>query len=59
MVRFPAAIKRLYSRVYVCKGCKKKIKANVSKILARKLTCKRCGGKAFRAIKKQKATVAK
>lgn len=59
MVRFPEAVKRLYSRVYVCRKCKKKIKTNVGNIIARKLSCKRCGGKAFRAIKKQKATVAK
>ena len=59
MVRFPEAVKRLYSRVYVCRKCKKKVKTNVANILAKKLTCKRCGGKAFRAIKRQKATIAK
>lgn len=59
MVRFPEAITRLYTRVFVCRKCKKKIKAAVSNVISKRLVCKRCGGKAFRAIKKQKATVAK
>ena len=59
MVRFPEAVTRLYTRVFVCRKCKKKIKANISSIVSKRLTCKKCGGKAFRAIKRQKATVAK
>jgi rRNA maturation endonuclease Nob1 len=59
MVRFPEAIKRLYTRVFVCRGCKKKTKATVANIIGKKMVCKKCGGKAFRPIKKQKATIGK
>lgn len=59
MVRFPEAITRLYSRVFVCRKCKRKAKANPVDITNRKYVCKNCGGRAFRPIKKQKATVAK
>ncbi len=59
MVRFPEAIKRLYTRVFVCRKCKTKIKARVAQIISKRLSCKRCGGKSFRPIKSKKATVGK
>lgn len=59
MVRFPEAGARLYTRVFVCRKCKKKMKASVASVITRKLVCKKCGGKAFRPIKSKKATVAK
>jgi len=59
MVRFPEAIARLYTRVFVCRKCKKKVKATVANVISRRLVCKKGGGKAFRPIKRQKAIVAK
>lgn len=59
MVRFPEAIIRLYTRVYVCRRCKKKAKVKVTDVITKRYVCKKCGGKAFRPIKRQKAVVAK
>ena len=52
MVKFPEAIKRKYISVFVCRKCKTKKRAQYAKILAKRITCKRCGSRAFRPIKK-------
>lgn len=54
MTRFPEAIARLFGRVFVCKRCKSKLRADPSKIRANKIICKKCNSKAFRPIKSKK-----
>lgn len=54
MVKFPEATARLFHNVFVCKKCKTKRRAPPAKILQRKISCKRCSSKSFRAIKKGK-----
>lgn len=54
MAKFPEASARLFHNVFVCKRCKTKQKADIRKILDKKITCRKCGGKAFRAIKSKK-----
>jgi len=54
MAKSPEATARLFSRVFVCKKCKQKIRADIRKILQKKVTCRRCGGKAFRPVKRKK-----
>jgi len=54
MVRFPEATARLFHNVFVCKKCKSKRKADIREVLAKKVTCRRCGGKSFRIIKSKK-----
>lgn len=54
MAKFKEAIARLFHNVFVCKKCKAKIRASPSKIIQGRVLCRRCGGKAFRAIKKGK-----
>ena len=54
MAKFPEATARLFHGVFVCKKCKTKRKASSVKILQKKVRCRRCGGKSFRAIKKGK-----
>ena len=54
MTKFPEAIARMFGRVFVCKKCKSKLRADSSKIRALKVTCKKCGSKAFRPIKSKK-----
>ena len=54
MVKFPEAEARLYKNIFVCKKCKSKQRASMQKILQGKVTCRSCGAKAFRAIKKAK-----
>jgi ribosomal protein L40E len=45
---FPEATARLYTRVYVCRVCKSKIRADAAKVKARKVKCRKCGSKYLR-----------
>lgn len=45
---FPEATQRLFHRIFVCKVCKSKIRANPVKVKAGKVKCRRCGSKALR-----------
>ena len=53
MVKFPQAEVRKFHNVFVCKNCKQKLRAPNLKILAGKVTCKRCGGHALRPVRKK------
>ncbi|MBI1972691.1 hypothetical protein HYS50_01665 [Candidatus Woesearchaeota archaeon] len=54
MVKFPEASQRLFRNVFVCRRCKTKQRASPQKALKRLLTCKKCGCRAFRAMRKGK-----
>lgn len=45
---FPEAMQRLFFRVYVCKVCKRKIRADPAKVREGKVKCRHCGSKALR-----------
>lgn len=49
---FPEAIKRLYDRVFVCRVCKHKIRADPAKVRAKKVKCRYCGSFALRPKKR-------
>ncbi|MEM5836728.1 MAG: 50S ribosomal protein L40e [Candidatus Aenigmatarchaeota archaeon] len=49
---FPEAVARLFSRVFVCRVCKAKIRADASKVKAGKVKCRRCGSKSLRPKRK-------
>lgn len=53
MVKFAQAEARRFHNVFVCKNCKQKLRAPNLKIIAEKVTCKRCGGHAFRPVRKK------
>lgn len=52
--KIPAAMNRLFKNVFVCKACGQKMKADPLKVIAQKITCRRCGKHAFRPIKSKK-----
>ncbi len=54
MAKIQEATDRLFKNVFVCKRCKTKIRAHSIKIISKKVKCRKCGGKNFRAIKKGK-----
>ena len=56
MVRktFPEAMHRLYFRVFVCRKCKSKIRADYRKVREGKVKCRKCGSKALRPKRKEK-----
>jgi len=51
--KIPEAHKRMYDNVFVCKNCKSKIRADPRKITESKISCRKCGGKKFRKVKKR------
>ena len=53
MVKFAEAQARLYKNVFVCKVCKSKIKAPNIKVIAGKISCRKCGSKALRPVRKK------
>ena len=53
MVKFPEADRRMFKNIFVCRRCKTKIRASHMKILAGKVSCRKCGGKALRAVRKK------
>ncbi|MBI2657269.1 hypothetical protein HYX08_01090 [Candidatus Woesearchaeota archaeon] len=53
MVKFPEADVRKFRNVFVCRKCKAKVKAPNMKIIQGKISCRGCGGKAFKAVRKK------
>ena len=51
--KIPAAQNRLFKNVFICKICNQKMKLDPGKILAGKVSCRKCKGKAFRPIRKK------
>ncbi|MEM5793943.1 MAG: 50S ribosomal protein L40e [Candidatus Aenigmatarchaeota archaeon] len=45
---FPEALQRLFFRVYVCRVCKTKMRADPTKVKEGKVKCRKCGSKALR-----------
>ncbi len=53
MARFPEAQARLFRNKFACKKCKTVVKTNIMKITEGKISCKRCGSKALRSLRKK------
>ena len=53
MAKFEEANARLFQNIFVCKRCKSKIRAPTLKVLAGKVSCRKCSGKALRVKRKK------
>ena len=53
MAKFEEALIRNYDRKFVCKKCKSVVKADVLKVLAEKIKCRKCGSKKLRTPRKK------
>ena len=53
MARLPAAHNRIAKNSFFCKNCGAKRKVDAKKILEGKISCRKCGKKQFRAMKKK------
>ncbi len=51
--KIPAAMKRLFADVFICKNCAKKIRTQATRILAGKVSCPRCHNTTFRTTRKK------
>jgi len=45
---FPETIARIYTRVFVCRVCKSKIRADPAKVREGKIKCRKCGSRHLR-----------
>ena len=53
MVKFHEADVRKFRNVFICRKCKSKIKSPNAKIIQGKVSCRRCGSRAFKAVRKK------
>ena len=53
MAKIEAAQARLFKRMFICKRCSSKIKADPRKIAEGKIRCRKCRGKVFRPKSKK------
>ncbi len=51
--RIPEAEARLFNRVFICMRCGSRMKADLMKVKAGKVKCRRCRHKALRPISKE------
>ena len=51
--KIPAAQNRLFKNMFICKGCKHKMRVDPLKILQGKVRCRKCGKKDFRPVRKK------
>ncbi|MCX6711181.1 MAG: hypothetical protein NTZ02_03780 [Candidatus Woesearchaeota archaeon] len=52
-MKFPEAETRLFKNVFVCRKCKTKRRAPMMKVMAGKISCRRCGSKALKPVRKK------
>ena len=53
MAKFPEANKRLFERVFVCRKCKTKRKADPAKVRNGKVICRKCKYKDLRPVRRK------
>jgi len=53
-VKIPAAMNRIYERVWVCMRCNAKIRADSGKVIEKKVKCRKCGYKGLRQKSKER-----
>ncbi len=56
-MKIPEAGARLFERIFVCRKCKSKIRANPTKVRANKIHCRKCGYNQLRIKTKEKKVV--
>ena len=53
MSKFAEAENRRFKNIFVCRVCKSKIRAPNMKVIAGKVKCRNCNGKALRPVRKK------
>lgn len=53
MVKFEEAEIRKFHNIFVCKKCSSKIRAQNLKAMSGKISCRKCGSKALRPVRKK------
>jgi ribosomal protein L40E len=53
MAKFEEAEKRMFRNIFICRKCKSKLRAQPMKVRLGKVSCRKCGCKALRPVKKK------
>ncbi len=53
MVKFAEAEARIFKNKFACRKCKSTVRANNMKVIAGKVKCRKCNGKALRPLRKK------
>jgi len=53
MAKIEEAEARLFRNIFVCRKCKSKIRASAMKVSLGKVSCRKCGNKALRPVRKK------
>lgn len=55
MAKFAEANNRLFKNIFVCRSCKRKVRAPIMKVLAGVVTCRKCKAKSsnLRVVRKK------
>ncbi len=53
-IKIPAAMNRIYERVWVCMRCNAKMRADAEKVSDGKIKCRKCGYTHLRAKSKER-----
>lgn len=53
MAKIIAAQNRLFKNVFVCRKCKRKIRAEPKKVIEGKVKCRKCKSRSLRPIRKK------
>ena len=54
--KVPAAMNRIYKRVYVCMKCNATIRADTQKVIAKKVKCRKCNYRGLGPKSKERRT---
>ncbi|NOZ81442.1 MAG: 50S ribosomal protein L40e [DPANN group archaeon] len=53
MGKFPEAENRILRNIFICRKCKSKIRTTNMRVLAKKVSCRKCNGKSFKPMRKK------
>jgi len=53
MAKIPEAEERLFRNIFVCRKCKQRIRASPMKIAQGKVSCRNCGSKALKPVRRK------
>ncbi|MBR9692239.1 50S ribosomal protein L40e [Candidatus Woesearchaeota archaeon] len=53
MAKIPEAEERMFRNIFVCRKCKSKIRASPMKITQGRISCRKCGCKALKPVRKK------
>lgn len=53
MAKIAEAEARLFKNIFVCRKCKRKIRAPIMKVLRGKISCRKCSAKTLRTKRKK------